>query len=176
VPHRGWINPDKLVDAASDLAAHQPGPGRPRHTLLRQAVSTAYYAVFHVLCVETAHTLLPNGTDDQCLSLVRAFSHRDTKDCCAWIARRAGKIPKPVRPLVDALGQPQSPYLHVSDAFCDLQEARHRADYDHFAMFSKATVLAHVQDARRCLSDVRGAPDPDRQAFAALVALRTAMR
>lgn len=165
------IDPAKLIEAARDQAAHNTGAGRPRPVLLRRAVSSAYYALFHCLSVEGAKTLLPNGTLEQQLWVARAFGHREVKDCCGWIAGRQGKVTRTVEPLVRSLRQ--TPLLDVADAFCDLQEARHRADYDHLAPFAKATVVAHIDDAEKAVGEVMNADARHREAFFALLALRT---
>jgi uncharacterized protein (UPF0332 family) len=165
------IDPAKLIEAAREQAAHRTGRGRPRPVLLRRAVSSAYYALYHCIGLEGAGTLLPNGTSEQQLWVARAFGHRQIKDCCAWIAGRQGGVTKAVGPLVQSLKQ--TSFLNVSDAFCDLQEARHRADYDHLAAFAKATVAAHIDDAEKAMSEVTGASPQDREAFFVLVALRT---
>lgn len=168
------LSPDKLIQAATEQARHQSGAGRPKHALLRRAVSTSYYALYHCIGLEAAETLLPAGTRDQKLSIVRAFGHRQIKDCTGWIAGRQGGVPNPAKPLVAALKS--SPFLTVSDAFWDLQEARHKADYDHFAVFSKATTLGLVQDAQRAIQDVRAAGGSDRQSFFTLVAMQSSLR
>jgi hypothetical protein len=64
----------------------------------------------------------------------------------------------------------------VANVFCDLQEARHRADYDHLAQISKATALASVQDAEVAIQKLAAADQRHRQAFFALLALRTGLR
>ncbi len=64
----------------------------------------------------------------------------------------------------------------IADAaitFCDLQEARHRADYDHLAQFPKASVLGHIQDAEQAIQTLASANQRDREAFFAVLALRT---
>lgn len=170
MPQLRWIDPNKLIHAAQDLAAHHSGPGRPKHTLLRRSVSTAYYALYHHLCLEGARVLLPQANQAMQLAFVRGFGHAEIKDCCGWIAGRKGGVSPPVKPIVALLGQ--SPFVAVSDTFWDLQEARHQADYDHLAAFSKASALASVADARRAMADVSAAAADVRQAFFVLVAMR----
>lgn len=96
------------------------------------------------------------------------------KEMCEWIARRRGQPPQHARPLVQALAG--TDIAKVAAAFCDLQEARHRADYDHLAAFSKAAVLGHVQDAERAIAKLDAAPAAQREVFFSLVALRTGIR
>jgi uncharacterized protein (UPF0332 family) len=170
VPQAVPIDSQKLVEAARAFADHRSGAGRPRPIWLRRAVSSAYYALFHQLCRDAADHLLPAGSDAQKLRLARAFGHREMKGACAWIAGREGNIHQYVEPLVTSL----KPTLiaDVAASFCDLQEARHRADYDHLANFSKATVAAHVDDAQRAIETLDKARKRDRQALFSLLAIR----
>jgi hypothetical protein len=96
------------------------------------------------------------------------------KEMCEWIAGRRGQPPQHARPLVQALAG--TDIADVAAAFCDLLEARHRADYDHLAAFSKAAVLGYVQDAEQAIVKLDSAPAPQRDAFFSLVALRTGIR
>jgi hypothetical protein len=133
-------------------------------------VSAAYYGLFHTLSLAVVAGLLPEGTAEQRHELARTYGHQDIKHCCAWIAGRQGGVVRPVRPLVDQLKQ--TPFVAISDAFCDLQEARHRADYDHLATFSKPTAVAHIEDAEKAVRDLSTASAKDLQAFVALVTVR----
>ena len=171
MPQSVPIDPDKWLAHAHELAEHQQGAGRPKSTLLRRAVSTAYYGLFHALNIAVASDLLPDGTSEQRRELVRTFGHQELKACCAWIAGRQTTAPQSVKLLVDQLRT--SPLAAISDAFCDLQEARHRADYDHAAAISKPTAVAFVEDADRAMRDLANVAPNDRQAFAVLVAMRS---
>ena len=163
------INPEKLLEAAEELLDSNSG-GRPRSIRLRRAVSSAYYGLFHHICLEGAATLLPKGTQQQQLWIARAFGHREIKDCCSWVSGRKGNITQQVRPIVAELKT--GPLLSVSDAFCDLQEARHRADYDHLAPFTKAAVGGYIEDARRAMSEMALTDTNHRHAYFALLALK----
>jgi hypothetical protein len=59
----------------------------------------------------------------------------------------------------------------MAASFCDLQEARHLADYDHLTPFSKATALAHIADARTAIAALDKATERQRQGFFALLAI-----
>jgi hypothetical protein len=58
VPTRVPIDPAKLIEAAEEFGKQKGGKGRPRPVLLRRAVSTAYYALYHGLTRATAEHLL----------------------------------------------------------------------------------------------------------------------
>lgn len=168
------IDPDKLIEAAKDFANHQGGRGRPRPAWLRKATSAAYYALFHCIGRQAAEHLLPSGTRQEQLNLARSFDHRALKETCEWIAGRRGNPPRHVGPLIQTLRRP--PIDGVAAVFCDLQEARHRADYDHLSTFSKAATLGHIQDAELAMSSLAAVQPHDREAFFALLSLRTTLR
>lgn len=173
MPQAVPIDPLKLLEAAREFATHSRGRGRPRPVWLRRAVSTAYYALYHDIAREAANSLLPNGTTRQQLNLARAFRHNDMKTACGWIAGRAGNIDRSVKPLVESLKH--TPIADVAESLWDLQEARHRADYDHLASFSKATVVAYVDDAQKAIETLNGASGRQRAAFFSLLAVRVSL-
>ena len=137
--------------------------------LLRKAVSASYYALFHCVCLEDSTYLLPHGTRQQQLRLARAFGHRELKGACAWVAGRQGNIHPHVKPLVEFL-KPTA-IADVASSFCDLQEARHDADYDHLAPFSKPSALANVDDTEKAMSALEDAEPGQREAFFSLLAI-----
>ena len=69
---------DDLKKQARQLATREPK--RPRQASLRRAISTAYYALFHLLVAESSRLLL-TGQNRQHLrdTLARAFAHADMK-------------------------------------------------------------------------------------------------
>lgn len=164
------IDPAKLLEAAREFAEHHQGQGRPRPVWLRRAVSTAYYALYHELCREAAAHLLPSAAPADQFRLARSFTHVALKETCEWIAERRGKPPQHASTLIAALRT--TDIKDVSEAFCDLQEARHDADYDHLAPFEKAMALQHIRDAEHAIATLRGADQRDRQTFFALLALK----
>jgi hypothetical protein len=163
------IDPLKLLEAAQRQAGTNRGRGRPSPVQLRSAVSNAYYALFHALSRRAAEHLFRRGTRQQKLRLARTFGHRDLKVACSWVAGREKRVPQHVRSIVDFLKG--SPIEGIAASFCDLQEARHQADYDHLMPFSKATTLAHIADSRTAIDALDKANERQRQAFFALLAL-----
>ncbi|HLH64644.1 MAG TPA: hypothetical protein VKV27_02995 [Solirubrobacteraceae bacterium] len=149
------IDPTKLLEAAREFAEHQERAGRPRPIWLRRAVSTAHYAVFRAICRQAAAHLVPHAPLEDQLRLARSFTHQTLKETCEWIAGRRGNQPQHARTLVAGLRS--TAVAGVAAAFCDLQEARHAADYDHLAPFPKATVLEHVAGADRAIAALTSA-------------------
>jgi hypothetical protein len=165
------IDPAKLLaEARSRLGTAKRG--RPDAFRMRRAASLAYYALFHSLSRGAAECLLPNAKQDEQLHIARLFNHSEMKQACEWIAGRTGeaRINQHLRPLVKQLKT--SPVAEVASTFCDLQEARHRADYDHLGSISRPTAVASVDDAEQSIQTLAAAKSGDREAFFVLLALR----
>lgn len=64
----------------------------------------------------------------------------------------------------------------MANAFIDLQEQRHAADYDHLTPFPKASVLAAIQDAETAMQKLDGAPASQRETLFTLISLKTSLR
>jgi len=170
VAKRVPIDPTKLIEAAEEFGKQKGGKGRPRPVLLRRAVSTAYYALYHGLTRATAGHLLPNGSDEDQLKITRLFRHNGVKGVCAKIASREGAKSSPyLDPISQSLQS--TPLFDVAIVFCDLQEARHKADYDHLETFSKQATIGLVADAKKALKILETADPKEREAFLALLAM-----
>ena len=104
---------DDLLEDALHLAAR--GDAENRDSCRRRAISTAYYAVFHLL-VEDFVSNWP--FPDQRARLGRMFDHRRMRE--AGFAPLDKKNPTLVETAI----------LDVKKAFEQLQADRHRADYD----------------------------------------------
>lgn len=161
------IDPAKLIAEAKRALPKRKG--RPQSVKLRRAVSTAYYALFHSICRQTADHLLPSGSTDDRLRVARSFGHRDIKMVCEWIAGRA-KTNDTLEPLVKRLMN--TVISDVAMAFIDLQESRHDADYNHLEPFSQQATSAVVSDAEAAINVLAVTPSDDRELFFALVAIR----
>lgn len=108
-------------------------------------MSTAYYALFHLLIDEAARMLV-SGTNLR-RHVARTFLHGEMKRASASFA--GGTLPKRLRAI--------SGDSHVSEElksfateFVDLQESRHDADYNLDKSFTKDEaqgVIDRVQDA-----------------------------
>lgn len=73
----------------------------------------------------------------------RAFNHADMKTVCDQFRRgNIGNLSAPTQALI---AQPlESDLIGRADAFVELQEARHAADYDAGEFFTRADVLAKI--------------------------------
>ena len=143
----------ELLETAGYLTRRNQN--RPTQADLRRAVSTAYYALFHLFVREATAALV---TDPGLRGLVpRAFGHTDMRDACEPFA--SGRFRDPLRTLVPATTPPD--LVSVAQAFIDLQPARHAADYDTTAAFNRPDTLAFVRQVGRAFAAwdrVKGEP------------------
>ena len=112
---------EDFLTLASRLA--NPAPTDPEQVWLRRAVSTAYYALFHLLVGEAVQGW--SGSPGARLGLERAFQHTNMKEVSRSVKQgswRGWSAPPP--PLSAEL-------CAVATAFLDLQDAGHQADYDN---------------------------------------------
>jgi hypothetical protein len=135
------MNPRHLLEQAERLATE--GTGRPRQADLRRAASTAYYALFHLLTQAGGRlvTRLPAAQP----VIARQFGHKEMKDASRPFA--AGRLPEAMQDAIDAL---PSEITQVAATLIQLQELRHRADYDLSAdaTYTKAEVVQLLADVR----------------------------
>ena len=117
------------------------GPPRPEAEL-RRAISTAYYALFHLLI--NASTTRGVATVDLRPYVARKFEHRLMLAVCKRYASLA----------VDMTGQPvPAEVQRIADSFVQLQNARHKADYNVKDSVTPVEAQTFVQMARGTFSD-----------------------
>lgn len=169
------IKPTWLLRQADELGGRVSLAGRPRNADLRRAVSAAYYALFHHIVLGVTSHLLPSGPQADRYALGRLVTHSSINQVCTW-TQTPKQAPQLARPTFARLNQSPD-MLDVAIAFPSLYLARHEADYDHTAPFTRPTTLAHIdqaKDAIRKLDNAKGTPELE--SFLAYIALRTAMR
>jgi len=130
-----------LLEQAEELARHDAR--RPKQANLRRAISSAYYALFHLLASEAA--ALYAGEAGLAARINRTLNHAEMKWASTMIAN--GKLPKAIHPP----GGYVTPgdLMGVAKAFIALQESRHLADYDLNRKYRRQEALEFVQVARR---------------------------
>ncbi|QRE74160.1 hypothetical protein F1D61_11540 [Methylobacterium aquaticum] len=146
-----------LLATARRLA--KAGGSKPRQSDLRRAISTAYYALFHIVAQDCADRLVgqgPNRPDKAWRQTYRALNHGDGKRACAQLR---------------ALGFPAT-LVQTGDAFRTLQEQRHLADYDPDHRVTRADALAAIAAAENGIANLRATSNKDRIAFAVQLLLR----
>lgn len=101
-------------------------PKRPKQASLRRAVSTAYYSFFHLLVQDGALLMFGGGNAIELRHVVRrAYEHGTMKKAAKGFA--SGQLAAAWN---SVLPNPSAELTMVANAFVDLQEARHQADYD----------------------------------------------
>lgn len=77
--------PQDLLRQARHLAIKERG--RPQQASLRRAISTAYYAVFHLLSLEASSLVCPAQPAGLGRHIQRALVHTDMKNACKGISQ-----------------------------------------------------------------------------------------
>ncbi len=133
---------DDLLSQASRLANLEPR--RPKQASLRRAVSTAYYALFHLLTDDAARRLV-HGADREFHRVLvsRAFSHARMAEASRAI--QGGTLP---RSLATSGVRISAEVAIVADAFVLLQQERHEADYNTGTSFTRHRAEAAVRLAQ----------------------------
>lgn len=157
------MNPDDLIRIARHLATGGAGAsfGRPSQADLRRAVSAAYYALFHALASNCADMLIgstPSRRSQQAWrQTYRAPDHRFAKNRCS---------PSEVSPFPPEIRA-------FANAFVELQNRRHTADYDPLPdpedTFKRFDVLKLIDASERAIDLLNSADETHRRAFAAHV-------
>ena len=117
--------PEDLLQQAYDLASKEPK--NPKQASLRRAVSTAYYALFHLLIDEAVSKW---AVERQRSVLARTFEHDRMKSICDDVLKdfkSGGNVPPEL--------------FTVAQSFIELQQHRNTADYDNSQQWSRTDVL-----------------------------------
>jgi hypothetical protein len=125
---------DDLLQLALDLIDKDPATQAD----LRRAVSTAYYALFHLLVSATA---LNWSRDSSRNALGRMFDHKPMKKVSDRYAN-----PKTM-PFDREDPSPVSDLRLVADTFVKLQDRRHIADYDNGKNWGRVEAMEDVVSA-----------------------------
>ena len=135
---------DDLLQQAIDLI--EKNPVTPTQADLRRSISTAYYALFHLLIDETiAHWSHASSRD----ALGRMFEHSVMKKVSNRISNTqvspfAGEDPNVVRNL-----------RKVAQDFVQLQDRRRIADYDNTTFWTTTEALKEVTTAAKAFENWR---------------------
>lgn len=114
----------------------------PTQASLRRSVSTAYYALFHLLIQEASSNWSRTDTRDY---LARAFDHKTMKEAStrAENARYDPSVPPHV----------VSKLRSVARTFRELQGQRHLADYSNATKWDRINASARVNQCKTAFSD-----------------------
>ena len=150
-----------FLGLARSLVEQAPDPSAQAN--LRRAVSTVYYALFHLFVYEATRRMFGTGDDRAALRacLARGFAHRTMKSVA--MAFKAGKAPAKLAAAL-AGRDPQRELVDVARLFCELQQARETADYDVAYRFTPRNAAAFVERAEQAFEDwaaIRGSVQAD---------------
>jgi hypothetical protein len=132
---------DDLLELAFQLCRLEPG--HLRQACLRRAVSTAYYALFHLLISDTVENWRES---DLRSTLGRSFDHQQMKTASNRVSDpRIFRFAGEDTVIVDRL-------RFVARAFANLQQQRHIADYDNARVWDSKTTLTQVDLASQAFT------------------------
>ncbi len=132
--------PDDLLKQAVLLLNKEPKT--PTQASLRRSVSTAYYALFHLLIQDASANWSRLDTRDY---LARAFEHKTMKEASTR-AENATYDPS-VSPIVAAK------LRSVARAFRELQFQRHLADYSNATKWDRIKASSKVDQCKTAFAD-----------------------
>ena len=129
---------DDLLRQAFQLVHKEPR--NPKQASLRRAVSTAYYALFHLLISEAVANWSRVNLRP---ALGRAFDHN--------IMKAASNRIQDTRqfPFVGENARVVASLKAVAKTFAELQEKRHTADYDNTTFWTRTEALVHIKSAEQ---------------------------
>lgn len=128
----------------------------PVEAELRRAVSTAYYALFHLLTHEGTARLVAAASIRH--RVARTFGHTTMKAVCD----------RYVRPPQSGQAPPPAELVRIADTFVNLLQARHQADYDLAVQVTHPQAEANVVRVEQAFQDWgKVQSDPASDAFLA---------
>jgi hypothetical protein len=137
---------EDLLAQAEFLARHEPK--RPKQATLRRAISTAYYALFHLLIHEASR--LYAGHRELISSIVRVYGHGEMYEVS--VAFSAGDWPKAFNRVKSSF-QIRQELRDVANAFVVLQQARLDADYNLARTFNRRDTIAFIDQVKLVFSE-----------------------
>lgn len=115
----------------------------PLQVNLRRAISSAYYAVFHLLIAQAVSVLVPREPAGLAPRVGRVFQHKEMNHVCGMFAKQ--QLTPELKELLPS-GVP-SELMSVARIFGQLQQERHSADYDVNFTTERSIALARVVEA-----------------------------
>jgi hypothetical protein len=129
---------EDLLTLASRLAS--PAQGEPEQASFRRPISTAYYALFHLLVQDAVQNWA--GSSTARFGLERKFEHKTMKEVSNSVLRsswRGWSTPPQGVPVELQI---------VAKTFVNLQDARQQADYDNAKIWVSIEARNKVADAQ----------------------------
>ena len=127
---------DDLLEQARHLATIDPR--RPKQASLRRSVSTAYYALFHLLI----HDAVSNWKNRQHRgALARLFDHARMKQACT---ERRAQLQEAIPKLAGQEKRVARCLEVVARTFVEMQQQRHTADYDGERRWARTEAVGRI--------------------------------
>ncbi len=150
---------DNLLETATALTKLHAT--RPRQADLRRAVSTTYYAMFHILCEISADKMVGGAGADKSTpawnQVYRSLNHGTAKKQCEKSYRNGNSYGFPAK------------IMNFAQKFSEMQEKRHSADYDPKEKFKKEDVQYDIIAVKEIIEQFKTADDKDLRAFSVWV-------
>jgi len=148
--------PQDLLELAHSLLVLEPR--RPKQATLRRAISTAYYALFHLLVSDSAKFVVSGSRNELRAMVARAYDHSTMRKVCRDFAKPSAFA------LQRATGRSAVPaqLRAVARSFFSLQEQRHAADYDPSMSVKRAEIAKLLNELSRTFADwesIRATPE-----------------
>jgi hypothetical protein len=147
---------DDLLDRARIVLS---GRKRQKTVYLRRAVSDAYYAIFHALCINNADHLVgvTRRGSEAWARVYRGLDHSKAKEIFRKPAFRSRN---------DA-------FQSIALSFIELQEQRHLADYDPLPNFrSRNQVGPIIRLSELAIQAIEALPADDARLLASLLIIK----
>lgn len=147
-------------------------PKRPKQASLRRAISSSYYALFHLLVDQSCRFVVSgNSVERRALreQLARSYDHGAMKNASRTFAG-AG-----LNPWLAVGTPPPAELVRVAESFVVLQEQRHEADYNVGRSFTRnetLALIAQAEDAFKSREGVKGSSAADAYLIALLIRAR----
>ena len=143
---------DLIAHARGLITEHQRRLGTASSDVeLRRALSSAYYGLFHRLTTAGSMPFAGSG-DTLRFQVTRAFSHSAMRKVCdAYVRSPTHPFPVSLQHLNPAA--PNQRLSAVADAFAQLHEGRHAADYDLSTVIEAQYAAELVRLAETALAD-----------------------
>jgi hypothetical protein len=160
------LNPEHLLEQAERLVLPPPA-GPPRQVDVRRAISASYYAVFHHLLRAAGDMYVgttKRNTREYAL-VYRSISHGALRNLCNLAKQN---MPLKYQPYLPRSGL--GPNIQAfSSAFVELQEKRHRADYDPVGRMKTSDAKLAIATAHSAIAKFDRVSEARRKAFLTLL-------
>jgi len=159
--------PDDLLEQELHLANREPK--RPKQASLRRAVSTAYYALFHLLSSETAKNWKRRA---ERVTIARMLDHMPMSKVCEMKRNELDKYFE-TKPAAGPVLHVRKHLHMITNTFVDMREQRQAADYNDGKRWARTEVIEKIQSMQAAFQSWRVIrEEPEAQNFLATLLLR----